>query len=112
MNEALVSMIFKDKFILFIGGGKVDVKVVSHGNSNNNRTKKTTTAAASNSTPNSSTPDHTPDSGIRTRQGSSGRQSSTEEEEDEGGAILDNELRQSISSTLYAALCGETPTPR
>ena len=102
----------------------MDVKIVSHNNNKNNKAKKidncsstpsvtnsTPSATNSNSTPSHNTPDHTPDSGIRTRQGSSGRQTSSEED-DEGGGLLDNELRQSISSTLYAALCGETPTPR
>ncbi|XP_023336950.1 centromere protein J isoform X3 [Eurytemora carolleeae] len=63
-------------------GSKTDVKVVSHPGSGN---------AGS---------DKTPDSGIR-----SIRSSGTSSEDE----YLDQELRQSISSSVYAALSGDTP---
>ena len=66
---------------LFLGSKK-DVKVVSHPGSGN---------AGS---------DKTPDSGIR-----SIRSSGTSSEDE----YLDQELRQSISSSVYAALSGDTP---
>ena len=67
-------------------GSKTDVKVVSHPGSGN---------AGS---------DKTPDSGIRSVR-SSGTSSAVESEDE----YLDQQLRQSISSSVYAALSGDTP---
>lgn len=69
-----------------LAGSKVDVRVVKEGSIKEGSS------------------DTTPDSGIRSEQGSEA--TSGLESEDE---YLDNELRKSISSTVYAALCADTP---